>query len=184
MGNNRHGMAFGGIPAASFKNARELADEIGTHPETIAAVKSGQRGLSVDTARKVAARSGEHAPTLYIESQIASLSRKTATKSISKTGVLTSVEHIMRNISSKGFLPSEIQAAAKDPAFRTAAENLRKIALAALDLADKEGDRSMGPTAGSPNVEPVATKTARDAHGRRVPEGEPVRRDAYGRAER
>ncbi len=180
--------AFGGIPAAAFKSQTDLAEELGTHQETLAAIKSGSRGMSVDLARRVAAKSGGKAATVYLESQIASLKHKAVTKSITPAGVLGSAQHIMRNIT-KGFRDEEIDA--KDPAFREAAENLKKIALAALDLADKEGDKSMsGDAATNPNPEPVyatgdsvaaATKTERDAHGRVIPEGEKVERDVQGR---
>ncbi len=187
-GINSKNQPFGGIPAAAFKSQTELAEELGTHQPTIAAIKSGAQGMSVDLARRVAAKSGGKAATVYLESQIASLKHKAVTKSITKAGVLGSAQHIMRNIT-KGFRDDEIDP--KDPSFVAAAEQLRKIALAALDLADKEGNKSMGGSpATNPNPNPVhatgvsvapALKSSRDAHGRVIPEGEKIERDAFGK---
>jgi len=170
--------AFGGVPAAALKNNRQLAEELGLHRETVVAVKSGRRGLSVDASKLVAAKSGEKPALVYLQSQIASLQARAATKALSPTGTLGGAQVVMKNLTTK-FRAEEIDA--KDPAFREAAENLKRIALAALDLSDKAGDKSMGPAAGSPNVEPVAVKSSRDAHGRAIPQDEPIERDAHGK---
>jgi hypothetical protein len=86
------------------------------------------------------------------------------------------------------FRPDELNV--KDPAFRAAAEQLKKIAVAALDLADNT-DEGMGPKAGSPNVEPVndvnsgvtavAAKSQRDPFGKAIPNVGYIERDGFGK---
>ncbi len=183
---NRHGKWLKNVPLAAFKSQAELAEDLGTQQQVIAAIKAKDRGLSPANARKVAELGGGKAGNLYLESQVESLKMKTALKRVSPNGTLHSCETIMKAI--KGdFRPDELNV--KDPAFRAAAEQLKKIATAALDLAD-DTDESMGPKAGSPNVEPLhatgdsvapALKSQRDPFGRAMPEGEKVERDGYGK---
>lgn len=185
---NRHGQWLKSIPLAAFKSQQAMAEELGMNQPAIAALKSGQRGLSVDAARKVAARSGEKPATVYIESQIASLKhRTTVTKSISGAGILGSCQHVMRNITTK-FRDEEIDQ--RDPAFRAAAENLKKIAVAALEMAGPDdGDVETVHTIGD-SVEATLKKTLNahdrrvewDAHGRAMPEAQKIEGDAFGRA--
>lgn len=179
--------AFGRIDGVATKNNRELADELGTHAPTISSIKSGERGLSPELARAVATKSGEKAGNVYLESQVARLKQKVALKRTSPAGTLHSCGIIMKSVSG-GFRPSEMNR--KDPAFLKAAQELKAIAEAALDIADSQ-EKSMGPAAGSGNdtgypkatgdSTAVATKSTRDAHGTAIPEGEKVVRDAHGR---
>jgi hypothetical protein len=177
--------AFGRIDGVATKNNRELADELGTHAPTISSIKSGERGLSPELARAVATKSGEKAGNVYLESQVARLKQKVALKRTSPAGTLHSCGIIMKSLSG-GFRPSEMNR--KDPSFRKAAQDLKAIAEAALDLAEPE---SMGPKAGSPNdagvvhhvgesVEP-ALKSQRDPFGKAIQKGEQIERDAMGR---
>ncbi len=181
------GNAFGGIPAASMKSHKELAGELGTHRETITAIKSGGRGMSVDLARRVAAKSGEKAATVYLRSQIASLKVRAATKALSRTGTLGSAQVVMKNLTTK-FRDEEIDRS--DPQFKKAALELKAIAEAALDLAEAHGESMGGDAATNPNPETVyatgasvapALKSTRDAQGVRIKDGERVERDAQGR---
>ncbi len=176
MAENRHGQWLKNIPQAAYKSQQELAEELGTQQQVIAAIKAKDRGLSPQNARKVAQLSGGKAGNLYLESQVESLKMKAALKRVSPQGTLHSCETIMRAIKGE-FRPEELDV--KSAEFRKAAEQLKKIASAALDLADN-----------SENVEPVhatgdsvapALKSRRDSHGRVIPEGDSIERDAMGR---
>ncbi len=179
--------AFRSYPAAALKSQQELADELGTHAPTISQIKSGERGLSPELARAVATKSGEKAGNVYLLSNVARLKQRVALKRTSPAGTLHSCGIIMKSVSG-GFRDSEMNR--KDPAWLKAAQDLKDIAEAALDIADSQ-DISMGPKAGSPNdagvvhhvgdSTAVATKSTRDAHGKAIPEGEKVERDAHGR---
>jgi hypothetical protein len=68
----------------------------------------------------------------------------------------------------------------RDAEFVAAAERLRQIAVAALDMADK--DEYMEPTNATGDSVEVALKSTRDAHGRATSEGPAIERDAFGRA--
>jgi hypothetical protein len=195
--------SFGGTPASDYTTLKELADEIGTHRESLTAIKSGQRGMSVELARKVAKKTGEKAGTLYAESQVRSLKSKAATKSISPNGTLQAAQRAMKAVSGS-FLPSEIDK--KDPRFIAAAEQLRDIALVALDYSGNDSQQ-MGPKAGSANDQGPTLRTGdstavaekgervnfwdlmeerrapRDPFGRaaqKESDREPVKRDASG----
>jgi DNA-binding XRE family transcriptional regulator len=177
---------FGGIPAADY-SLKGLAEELGTHQQTIVAIKSGRRALSVDLARKVAVKSGEVPATLYLTSQVAAIKNKVKTKAMTPKGSLVAAEQILRAIKGQ-FYPHEIDRGSAE--FKAAAEQLRQIAIAALDMSEDE-DKQMGQAAGSGNDAGVvyamgdsvapALKSTRDVYGRRIPEGEPVERDGYGR---
>ena len=184
--------AFGRIDGVATKNNRELADELGTHAPTISAIKSGERGLSPELARAVATKSGEKAGNVYLLSNVARLKQKVALKRTSPAGTLHSCGIIMKSVGG-GFRDSEMNR--KDPAFLKAAQELKAIAEAALDMADNT-DKSMGPKAGSPNDtgyprsvgdrKAPALKTAtkghtRDLHGRAVEEGPALEREPDGR---
>jgi plasmid maintenance system antidote protein VapI len=176
---------FGGIPAADY-SVKGLADELGTHQQTIVAIKSGRRALSVDLARKIAVKSGEVPATLYLTSQIAAIKNKVKTKAMTPKGSLVAAEQVMRAIKGQ-FYRHEIDRSSAE--FQKAAEELRAIAVAALDMSEDESE-GMGPKAGSPSAEPVnttgdstavATKS-RDAHGKAMRDtGEKIERDGYGR---
>lgn len=162
--------SFGGI--GTMKSSKEIADELGTHRQTVEAVTKGERGMSVDLAKKVAAISGTSPAKEYLTSQVAALRVKVAAKSMTPAGVLGSCQHAMRNLSGK-FRDEEIDRS--DPEFVKAAEALRDIALTALDQTG--GDEK---DAQDDDVE-AATKSTRDAHGRKIPEGGKAERDGYGR---
>lgn len=159
--------SFSGI--LTMKSSKEIADDLGTHRQTVEAVTKGERGMSVELARKVAAKSRTSPATEYLTSQVAALRVKTARKSMTPAGVLGSCQHAMRNLSGK-FRDEEIDRS--DPEFVKAAEALRDIALTALD--------QTGGDAQDDDVE-AATKSTRDAHGRKIPEGGKAERDGYGR---
>ena len=52
----------GGVPrAAAFKSQQEIADELGVHRDSVKAIKSGDRGMSVAVALMTAV-AGARAP--------------------------------------------------------------------------------------------------------------------------
>jgi plasmid maintenance system antidote protein VapI len=169
--------AFGGIPAAALKSQQELAGELGTQQQVVSAMKSGQRGVSAEIARRIATKSGEKAGTVYLTSQVASLKHKLATKTISPDGVLNSATQIMRTIT-KGLRDEELDR--RDPAFLAAAEQLKKIAEAALDMSQGE---YVEPTYATGDSLTPALKS-RDAHGKAVKGAPAIERDGYGKAVR
>lgn len=169
------------------KTQAEIAKHLGLKREAVTAIKAGRRGLSPDASRRLGALIGEKPAEVYLASQVTSLKRKVATKTITPQGVMTSCQHIVKALKGN-FRGDEINR--KDPKFRQAAEQLKEIAEAALDLADA-GDESMGPAAGSPNDQGPIYVTgdsvapalkSRDAHGKAMKDqGAPVQRDGYGR---
>ncbi len=169
------------VPATAFKNMAEISRETGMHEPAVFAVKSADRGLSADNARKVAEMNGDKrkACYLYLASQTAALKKRIATKKIEDQGVLRVAGNIMAT-STKGFRPDEVNRA--DPDFRKAAIELKAIAEAALDMSPVEEE----PIHATGDSVEVALKTAtkgstRDAWGRAIPEGPAIERDAYGR---
>lgn len=126
---------FGGIPAAAYQSQRELAENLGIHRETVTAVKTGKRGLSVDNSKAVAEKSGDKPATVYLTSQVESLKSKLAKKAITPAGVLGSATHMMRNLTIK-FTHDQIDRS--DPDFRRAALELKALAAAALDLSEAD----------------------------------------------
>lgn len=170
--NSKYG-AFGGIPAVSMKSNNELAAELSIHPQTVSAVKREQRGLSPEIAKSVATKSGEKPATLYAVSQIASIKARIKQDKISPSGALSAIRDITGSLRGK-FAEKDIDRNSAE--FQSALLQIKEVAQSALDLGG--------------NVEPVhatgdsvapALKSSRDAHGRKIPEGEPVQRDGYGR---
>jgi hypothetical protein len=168
------------VPAAAFKNMAEISRETGMHEPAVFAVKSSDRGLSADNARKVAEMIGDKrkAGYLFLASQVTALKKKIDTKKITDVGVLRSAGSIMAT-STKGFRPDEVNRS--DPEFRTVALELKAIAEAALEMVPD--DRTMGgsaaaneyiePTHGTGDSVAPALKTAtkgrtRDLHGRAI----------------
>ncbi len=179
--------------AFAERTQKEISDHLATDRTVLSKGINAKRGFSPEVARKIAAKTGDPAPTLYLKSQLAAMEHKAATKSMSEAGFLGSAQHVMRNITKGQFYDHEMRAARKDPEFVPAANRLRELLLKALDLVGPDaGDASMGPAAGSGNSQGptyvtgdstavAASKSTRDAYGRKIPEGEPVERDAYGR---
>ncbi len=168
------------------KTQDEIADHLGTGKSAIVGMKNHSRGASVNVAKKAAATTGQKPANIFLTSQVAALEKKITKKQIKDENVLGACQSIMRAI--KGQFRSD-EFDRRDEEFKAAAEMLRLIAVAALDMAEP---KSMGPAAGSPNdtgypkatgdSTAVATKSTRDAHGKAIPEGEKIERDAFGRA--
>jgi hypothetical protein len=168
------------------KTQDEIAENLGTGKSAIVGMKNHSRGASVQVAKKAAAATGQKPANIFLTSQVAALEKKITKKQIKDENVLGAAQTIMRAI--KGQFRSD-EFDRRDEEFIRAAEMLRDIAVAALDMAE---DKSMGPKAGSPNDTgyPKATgdsvapalKSSRDAHGKAIPEGEKILRDAFGRA--
>lgn len=170
--NSKHG-AFGGIPGVAMKSRDELADLLGTHPQTISATKSLSRGLSPELAKSVATKSGEKPATLYTVSQIASIKARVKAESMSPSGALSAIRDITSNLRGQ-FAEKDFDRNSAE--FQSALLQIKEVAQSALDLGG--------------NVEPVhatgdsvdaALKSSRDAHGLHLPEGDPIERDGYGR---
>jgi plasmid maintenance system antidote protein VapI len=164
------------------KTQAEIADHLGTKQPLVSKLISGERGLSPELARRVAAKTGEPAPAVYLKSQLASFEHRAATKSMSEEGFLGASQHVMRNVT-KSFYDHEIKAARKDEDFIKAAKRLREMLLKALELID--GDEGSGNDQGKvvTTGDPLdAALKSRDPFGRAVPDtGEEIERDAYGR---
>jgi plasmid maintenance system antidote protein VapI len=167
------------------KTQQEIADHLATDRSVVSKIISSKRGFSPEVARKIAAITGDPAPTLYIKSQLASMEHKAATKSMSEAGFMGSAQHVMRNCT-KQFRPDEMRAARKDPEFVSAANRLRELLLKALDLVGPEAEAGDGNDQGpvyvtGDSTAVAASKSTRDGFGRKIPEGEPVQRDGYDR---
>jgi plasmid maintenance system antidote protein VapI len=171
------------------KTQQEIADHLSLKQGSVSRLKAGERGFSPEIARKIAFKTGENAPTLYLTSQLASMERGAATKSLSEAGFMGSAQHVMRNITNQ-FRPDEMRTARKDPEFVAAATRLRELLLRALDLVAEP--QQMGPVAGSGNSQgPTYTGgdsvapalKSRDATGKAMNNetGESIERDGYGR---
>lgn len=178
------------VPAAAFKNMAEIARETGMHEPAVYAVKSADRPLSADNARKVAEMGGDksQAGRLFLASQVAALKKKIATKKITDEGVLRSAGHIMAT-ATKSFRPSETDRFDAD--FRKVALELKAIAEHALEMVPTgeyaEPTRATGDSvdvALKKELDAHDGKVTRDVHGRAVPQGERIERDAHGRAVR
>lgn len=168
---------FGGIPATSYKSRGELADLLGTHPQTITSVKSGQRGLSVEVAKSVAVKSGETPATLYAVSQAASIKGKIDSGKMSPSGALSAVRDVTANLRGK-FSAKEIDRSA--PEFQSALLAIRDIAQNALDSGgNPEPVHATGDSV-APALKTATKGITRDANGLNVPQVEKIRRDAHG----
>ncbi len=168
------------------RTQKEIAEHLGVDQGTVSKMKSNGRGMSPEVARRVAAKTGENAPKLYLLSQLASIERAAATKSMSEAGFMGSAQHVMRNCT-KQFRPDEMRAAQKDEEFLTAAKRLRELLLKALDLVGPEGtpEAVTATDAGvvyhtGDSVAP-ALKSTRDAHGIAATSSGKVERDLHGR---
>ena len=166
------------VPAAAFKNMAEISRETGMHEPAVFAVKSADRGLSADNARKVAEMGGDKrkAGYLFLASQVAALKKKIDTKKITEEGVLRSAGSIMAT-STKGFRPDEVNRA--DPDFRKVALELKAIAEVALEMVPAGGNGE--PVHATGDSTAVALKSTRDLYGKATREGDRIERDAYGK---
>lgn len=172
------------VPAAAFKNMAEISRETGMREPAVFAVKSGDRGLSADNARKVAEMDGDkrEAGYLFLASQTAALKKKIETKKITDEGVLRSAGGIMAT-STRGFRPDEVNRA--DPDFRKVVLELKAIAETALEMVPAGGDTEPVHATGdsvAPALKTATKSHTRDAHGKAIPEGDRIERDAYGQA--
>jgi len=173
------------------KTQQEIAESLGTKKSQVVAMKNHTRGASVQVAKKAAATTGQKPANIFLTSQVAALEKKITTKAIKDENVLGACQSILRAI--KGQFRSE-EFDRRDEEFVAAANLLRDIATAALDMADR--DETMGGTAAANEyMEPTrgvgdsvasALKTAtkgstRDAWGKAVPDGEKIERDPLGR---
>jgi hypothetical protein len=174
------------------KTQDEIAESLGTKKSAIVAMKSHTRGASVQVAKKAAEATGQKPANIFLTSQVAALEKKITTKAIKDENVLGACQSIMRAI--KGQFRSE-EFDRRDEEFVAAANLLRDIATAALDMADRDAtmggtaaaNEYMEPTRGVGDSVEVALKTAtkgstRDAWGKAVEDGPAIERDAYGRA--
>jgi hypothetical protein len=153
-----------GIEARSRK---ELAKDLGIDESAVSAAKSATRGIPVHAAKKAGPMTGDKPATLYLTSQVAALKSKVEDGKASPSGILRSVESIVKGLGE--FRDDELDR--RDPDFWEAAQKLRIMAEAAMDFA------------GEKPVE-AATKSAsvnRDALGHRVEDPKTVERDAAGR---
>lgn len=172
------------------KTQREIAENLGTGKSAVVAMKNHTRGASVQVAKKAAATTGQKPANIFLTSQVEALEKKISKKQIEDSNVLGTCQSIMR--SAKGqFRDNEFDRS--DPEFIAAAERLRDIAVAALELTP--ADATMGgsaaareymePTHGvGDSVAPAlktATKSQRDPFGKAVVEGEKIERDPQGR---
>jgi hypothetical protein len=142
-------------------------------------MKNHTRGASVQVAKKAAATTGQKPANIFLTTQVAALEKKITMKGIKDENVLGACQSIMRAIKGQ-FRDSEFDR--RDDEFTASAERLRQIAVAALDMADRDAaNEYMEPTRGTGASVEVALK-GRDLHGKAIPEGEKIERDAYGRA--
>jgi hypothetical protein len=165
-----------------MKTHDQIKEHLADKKTTLSKVKHGERGFSPELARRIAAKTGENAASLYLTSQLASMEKKAATKSMSPAGFLGSAEWVMRACTQK-FTAREMAEARKDEDFIKAAKKLREMLLKALELID--GDAGSGNDQGPvlTTGDPVdAALKSRDPFGRAVPDtGDPVNRDGHGR---
>lgn len=167
------------------KTIQEIADHLGTGVSGVVALKNGTRGASVPVAKKAAFGTSLKSGNVYLSSQLRALENKITKKQIQPENILSACLPIMKAIHGS-FRSDEIS---RDASFVAAAERLKEIAEAALETYG--AGEGMGPAAGSGNdqgptystgdsVAP-ALKSTRDAHGRKIPEGDEIERDGYGR---
>ncbi len=171
-----------------LKTHDEIKEHLRDKKSAISQVKHAERGFSPELAKRIAAKTGDNAATLYLESQLASMEKKVSTKSMSQAGFMASAQRVLTAVTKK-FTAREMAEARKDKEFISAAKRLREMLLKALDLLE-DGDASMGPAAGSGNDQgplfttgdPVDAALKRDAHGKAIPDtGEKIERDGHGR---
>jgi hypothetical protein len=165
-----------------IKTHDEIREHLAGKETQISQAKHGVRGFSPELARKIAAKTSDNAPTLYLTSQLASMEKKAATKSMSPAGFMGSAEWVMRACTQK-FTAREMAEARKDEDFIKAAKKLREMLLKALELIDGEAgsgnDQGKVVTTGDPLD---AALKSRDPFGRAIPDtGDPVERDGHGR---
>lgn len=166
------------------KTQQEVAQSLGTGKSAVVSMKNHSRGASVQVAKKAAAVTGQKPANIFLTSQVASLQKRIATKSIKDENVLAACQNVMKSIRGQ-FRDSEFDRS--DPEFIAAAENLKKIAEAALDLSApaQEPVHATGDSveaALKAELDAHDGKVQRDVHGRAVPQGNRVNRDGHGRA--
>ncbi len=160
------------------KTQDEIAESLGTGRSAIVGMKNHTRGASVQVAKKAAATTGQKPASIFLTTQVAALETRISRKQIKDENVLGVAQSIMRAIKGQ-FRDSEFDR--RDAEFVAAAERLRQIAVAALDMADRDAaNEYMEPTHATGDSTAVATKS-RDLHGRAIPETEDILRDGYGR---
>jgi transcriptional regulator len=161
------------------KTQQEIAESLGTKKSQVVAMKNHTRGASVQVAKKAAATTRQKPANIFLTSQVAALEKKITTKAIKDENVLGACQSIMRAIKGQ-FRDAEFDR--RDAEFVAAAERLRDIAIAALEMAPAD-DGNGEPITAVGDSTAVATKgSTRDAWGRAIPEGPAIQRDAYGRA--
>lgn len=158
------------------KTLQQIGDHLGTSKSALVALKNGTRGTSVPVTKKAAQGTTMKAGNIYLVSQLRALEGKLATKAIAPENTLAAVMPIMKAVKGS-FRSDEIE---RDAEFVAAAERLREIAEAALESFGP-GEYSEPVTDLNSGVTAVAAKSTRDMHGRKIPEGQPVERDGYGR---
>jgi hypothetical protein len=156
------------------KTQQEISESLGTGRSAVVAMKNHSRGASVQVAKKAAASTGQSSGNIYLTSQVAALEKKITTKAIKDENVLGACQSIMRAI--KGQFRSE-EFDRSDPEFVRAAENLKAIATAALDMAPANEE----PVHATGDSTATVFKSQRDPFSKAIPEGEQIERDAMGR---
>jgi uncharacterized membrane protein len=165
-----------------MKTHEEIKEHLADQKTTLSKVKHGERGFSPELARKIAAKTGESAAALYLTSQLASMEKRAATKSMSEAGFMASGQRVITAVTKK-FTAREMAEARKDKEFISAAKRLREMLLKALDLID--ADAGSGNDAGvvratGDSVAPALK--SRDAFGKAIPDtGDKIERDGHGR---
>jgi hypothetical protein len=157
------------------KTQDEIAESLGTGRSAIVGMKNHTRGASVQVAKKAAGATGQKPASIFLTTQVAALETRISRKQIKDENVLGAAQSIMRSIKGQ-FADREFDR--RDAEFVAAAERLRDIAIAALDMAGT--NEYMEPTHGTGDSTAVATKS-RDIHGRAVEEGPAIVRDGHGR---
>lgn len=111
---------------------RELSEKLGIERANVAAIKSGNRGLSPDAARAAAAITGEKPATLFLVSQVETLKKRVYKGTATPAGILQAAGLVTQKVNS-AFAPSEINLSDKD--FQRAEIELKGIAIDYLQLA-------------------------------------------------
>jgi transcriptional regulator with XRE-family HTH domain len=158
------------------KTQQEIAESLGTGRSAVVAMKNHSRGASVQVAKKAAATTGQSPANIYLTSQVAALQKRISTKAIKDENVLGACQSIIGAI--KGQFRSD-EFDRSDPEFIRAAENLKAIAEAALDMAPTDGNGE--PVNSTGDSVAAALKGQRDLNGKAIPEGDKIERDAHGR---
>jgi hypothetical protein len=167
------------------KTQDEIAESLGTGRSAIVGMKNHTRGASVQVAKKAAGATGQKPASIFLTTQVAALETRISRKQIKDENVLGAAQTIMRAIKGQ-FRDSEFDR--RDAEFVAAAERLRDIAIAALEMAEPKtmggtaaANEYMEPTNAVGDSTAVATKSTRDLQGRAVEEGPDILRDGYGR---